>query len=93
MWLGGGLGVAQLIAWGTIYYAIAVLGEPMQRDLALSRSELYGVFTWSLALSGLLARWAGRLVDRLGGRRVLMAGAVLGALGFSILAIAQSWWS
>lgn len=91
-WLGGGLGVAQLIAWGTIYYAIAVLGEPMQRDLALSRSELYGLFTWSLALAGLLAPSAGRLVDRPGGRTILVAGAVLGSLGFLVLALAQSLW-
>jgi len=92
-WVGSALGVAQLIAWGTIYYAIAVIGDPMQRDLALSRGELFGVFTGSLALSGLLTPWAGRLVDRIGGRTVLVAGAALGALGFGVLACAKSVWT
>lgn len=28
-----GLGVAQIISWGSLYYPIAVLGKSMQRDL------------------------------------------------------------
>ena len=49
------MGIAQLVAWGTLYYAIAVLGEPMRRELGLSQPRLFGVFACSLALSGLLA--------------------------------------
>jgi MFS family permease len=85
-----GLGSAQLIAWGALYYAIAVLGEPMRLELGVSRSHVYGAFAWSMLVSGVLAPWAGRRLDRHGGRAVLVASALTGALGFAILAQAQS---
>jgi MFS family permease len=81
-----GLGVAQLVAWGTLYYAIAVIGESMRAELGVRESQLFGAFTWSMAISGLLAPWAGRKVDQYGGRAVLVASALVGALGFAVLA-------
>lgn len=86
-----GLGVAQLVAWGSQYYAIAVLGQPMRRALALTDPELFGAFACSLALSGLLAPWAGRLVDRIGGRSVLACSSLVGASGFVLLATTSSY--
>lgn len=85
-----GLGVAQLIAWGTLYYAIAVIGEPMGVDLGLTRSHVFGAFAWSMVVAGLLASWAGRTLDRVGGRAVLASSAIVGALGFLVLARASS---
>lgn len=85
-----GLGGAQLLAWGTLYYAIAVIGEPMRRGVGASEPELFGGFAWSMVISGVLAPWAGRLLDRFGGRLVLAASALLGALGFALLASAHS---
>lgn len=87
-----GIGMAQLIAWGSLYYAIAVMSEPLGRDLRLSETELFGAFASSVALSGLLAPWAGRLVDRHGGRVVLSAGTLSGAAGFALLGSARSVW-
>lgn len=81
-----GLGCAQLIAWGALYYSITVLAEPMRLELRLAPSEVFGSFTGALVISGLLARWAGRLLDRAGGRIVLLASAVVGAASFAILA-------
>ncbi|HMI91936.1 MAG TPA: MFS transporter, partial [Polyangiales bacterium] len=85
-----GLGSAQLLAWGALYYAIAVIAEPMRLELGLSRSHVFGAFAWSVLVSGVLAPWAGRRLDRHGGRAVLVVGAIAGALGFTILAHAQS---
>ncbi|HET8938784.1 MAG TPA: hypothetical protein VFN67_35305 [Polyangiales bacterium] len=81
-----GLGIAQLVAWGTLYYSIAVLGQPIRSELGLTEPELFGVFTWSLMLSGLLARSAGKLVDHMGGRFVLVTSCGFGACGFALLA-------
>lgn len=85
-----GLGAAQLIAWGTLYYAIAVLAEPMGAALRLTRSDVFGAFAWSMVISGVLAPWAGRMLDRVGGRAVLASSAIVGALGFVVLARAHS---
>lgn len=86
------IGTAQLIAWGSLYYAIAVMGGAIRRELGLSEPQLFAAFASSLALSGLLAPWAGRLVDRHGGRVVLSAGMSLGALGFAVLASVSTVW-
>ena len=83
------LGVAQIISWGTLFYAVAVLGEPMRRDLALSSGWLYGAVTAGLFVSGFLSPLAGRLIDTRGGRFVLASGSVLGALALALLASAQ----
>jgi len=85
-----GLGGAQLVAWGTLYYGIALLGEPMGLDLGLSAGQVFGAFGWCMLISGALAPWAGRTLDRLGGRTVLASSAIVGALGFVVLARATS---
>jgi len=83
-----GLGIAQIISWGSLYYTIAVLGENMRRDLNVSETLFFGAFTLSLFLSGLAAPGAGRLIDDKGGRRVLAAGSLLAAVALSLLAAA-----
>jgi MFS family permease len=85
-----GLGTAQLVAWGTLYYAIAVLSEPMSIELGLSRETVFGAFAWSMVLSGLLAPWAGRTLDKRGGRVLLVGSALVGAAAFVVLARAHS---
>lgn len=84
------LGVAQIIAWGSLYYSIAVLGGPMGESLGLSQPMVYGGFTIALLLSGGVAPWVGRRIDRFGGRDVLTAAALLGAASFATLALAES---
>lgn len=85
-----GLGVAQLLAWGALYYAIAVVGEAISVELLVSRDVVFGAFTWALIVSGVCAPFAGRLMDRHGGRLALMGGALLGALGFAVLAVSRT---
>ena len=86
----GALGIAQIVSWGTLFYAIGVLGPAMQRDLGVSQLFVFGAFTAGLLVSGALAPAAGRLVDARGGRVVLSTGSVLGALAMAILAAAPS---
>lgn len=65
----------------------------MAADLGLTRSHVFGAFACSQVVAGVLAPWAGRAVDGLGGRRVLVASALVAALGFVVLAQARSSWS
>lgn len=84
------LGVAQIVSWGTLFYAIGVLGGPMRRELGISELFLFGSFTAGLLVSGAVAPWAGRTIDRLGGRVVLSAGSLLAATAMALLAFAPN---
>lgn len=84
-----GLGIAQIISWGSLYYPIAVLGERMQQDLQVSSSVLFAAFTLSLSISGLAAPAVGRLMEAHGARTVLCAGSVMAILALCLLAAAS----
>ena len=83
------LGIAQIVSWGTLFYTIAVLGPPMRVELGVGEVWLFGSFTAGLAVSGLLSPAVGRAIDARGGRRVLAAGSMLGAMASAALALAQ----
>ena len=86
----GALGVAQIISWGSLYYAIGVLGPEMRADLGVSELFLFASFTVGLLAAGVLAPAAGRLIDRKGGRTVLSSGSIVGAASMIVLALATN---
>jgi predicted MFS family arabinose efflux permease len=85
-----GIGIAQVISWGSLYYSISVLGPAIRADTGTSETFLFGAYTAGLVLSGLLAPRVGRLIDRRGGRSVMSAGSVAGAVALAILAAASN---
>jgi MFS family permease len=82
-----GLGVTQIIGWGTTYYALGALSQDIAASMGWSKALIFGAFSAALLLSGLISAWAGRLIDRVGGRRVMMAGSVLSAAGLAIIGL------
>ncbi len=84
------LGVAQIISWGTLFYAIAVLGAPMRDALGTTDIVLFGSFTVGLFLSGIVSPWMGRRIDAHGGRGVLAGGSLVGAVACATLATAPN---
>lgn len=84
------LGLSQLICWGTSYYLIGGFGELIAADLGWGRPLVYGGFSAALLVMGLCSPLAGRMIDRHGGRRVMMAGSGLIALGCIGLASSHS---
>lgn len=83
------LGTTQIIAWGSLFYAIAVLAQPMAATLGISTTGVFGAFSASLAISGLTAPAIGRALDRYGGYRVMAAGSVISAIALSLISSAQ----
>jgi len=73
------LALAQLVAWGTFYYAFAILMTPMGAELGWSKAEMNGALSLGLAVTGLAAFGAGRWIDRHGGRVLMTLGSVVGA--------------
>ncbi len=83
------LGTAQTLAWASTYYLPAVLAAPIARDLGVQPPLVFAAFSAALVISGLLGPWAGRRIDKLGGRPVLMASNAVFAAGLLLLALAQ----
>jgi hypothetical protein len=84
------LGLSQLVGWGISYYLIGGFGDLMVADLGWSRSLIYGGFSASLVVMGLTSQLTGRLIDRHGGRPVMVAGSCLIALGCLALSLAHN---
>ena len=83
------LGTAQTLAWGSSFYLPAMLAAPMARDLGLLPSHIYAALSMALVISALISPWAGRRIDRVGGRRVLVASSGLFALALVMLGLSQ----
>jgi MFS family permease len=83
------LGTAQTLAWGSTYYLPALLARPMADGLGLPISQIWIAFTVALLASAALGPFAGRAIDRWGGRPVLMGTSVLFALGLASLSQVQ----
>jgi MFS family permease len=81
------LAVAQVISWGTLYYAFSLFVVPMQETLGWSRPLLNGALSLGLLTAGAVALPAGAWIDRRGGRTVMTLGSLLG--GLLLLAWAQ----
>lgn len=84
------LSFTQVVSWGSLYYAFAILAPDMQRELGWRAEVVFGAFSWSLLVAGLASTPAGMLLDRFGGRSVMGAGSLASGTGFIALATAQS---
>jgi MFS family permease len=74
------LAITQTVGYGTLYYAFAVFLAPVAADLHTSTTAVTGTFTASVLVSAALAVPVGRWLDRHGGRALMTAGSLLGAL-------------
>lgn len=83
------LGAAQTLAWASSYYLPAILAAPMARDLGVSVPMVFAAFSLALIVSAVVGPWAGRAIDRHGGRPVLMLTSLVFAAGLATLGFAQ----
>jgi len=84
--------ITQIIAWGSLFYAIAVLGPAIRADLGLSKTELFGIVSLTLLMLGLAAPTVGRMIDATGGRTVMTTGSALAATACTVIALAPNAW-
>lgn len=76
----GWLSLAQLISWGSIFYTFALVMEPVELDLGLSRAQSSWAFSLALLVEGLAAYQVGRWIDAGHERAVMTTGSLLAAL-------------
>ena len=84
------LGISQITVWGTSYYCLGVLANPIVADTGWSRGFVYSGFTVAVLAMGAISAWAGRAIDRLGGRAVMIAGTVMVSAGLYALSLVRS---
>jgi MFS family permease len=81
------MAVAQVVSWGTLFYAFSLFVVPMQESLGWSRPLLNGALSLGLLSTGIVAFPAGAWIDRHGGRGLMTLGSLAG--GLLLLAWAQ----
>lgn len=86
----GGLGITQILAWGTSYYLLTVLAGPIAADTGWPLTLIVGGFSLALLVSGLASPRIGRLIAHNGGRPVLAGGAVLMGCGLALLGLSPN---
>lgn len=83
------LGTAQTLAWASSYYLPTLLATAQADDLGVSVPAVFGAFSFGLIVSAVFGKRAGQLIDRHGGRPVLIGTNLLFAVGLAVLALAH----
>jgi MFS family permease len=89
--IAGALGIAQVLAWGSSYYLLAVLAGPIASSLSLSYSAAVAGVSVGLLVAAVVSFGLGRLMQLLGGRMMLSASSVFFAGGLTALAVTRSY--
>lgn len=84
------LGVTQILAWGSSYYLLAVLAQPIASDTGWPLAWVVGGLSLGLLVAGIVSPRVGDSIQRLGGRLVLATSAVFLALGLIGLALSPN---
>ena len=84
------LGVTQILAWGSSYYLLAVLAQPIAGDTGWPLAWVVGGLSLGLLVAGIVSPRVGDSIQRLGGRLVLATSAVFLAFGLIGLALSPN---
>jgi MFS family permease len=84
------LGVAQILSWGSSYYLLAVLAQPIAADTGWPLPWVVGGGSIGLLTSGLVAPFVGRMIDGFGGRPTMAAGSLLIGAGLATVGLAPT---
>ncbi len=79
------LGLTQITAWGTSYYCLGVLANPIAADTGWSRGQVYLGYTVALLVMGFASPAVGRAIDTHGARRVMSLGTIVVSAGLLAL--------
>lgn len=83
---------AEILAWAGFYYSFPALLPHWERSLGWSKATLAGAFTVALVVSAVAAPFAGRIIDRGHGARLLAGSIAVGATLLLVLArVDQPW--
>lgn len=82
------LGISQIASFGFLFYAFALLREPLATHLGIAPTIVLSAVSGALLIQGVLSFTVGRWTDQFGGLRVMAIGFFIGAIGIASLTIA-----
>lgn len=82
------LGVTQIIGYGSLYYAFAILAPGIGAEFRVSQAALFAVMSVGLLLGGVAAPALGTLMDRFGAPAIMAVGSGVIALLLALLSVA-----
>lgn len=82
-----GLGLTQIIGYGTLYYSFSILAPAMAGEFGLAEGWVFGALSASLFAGSLFAPTAGRWADRFGAGRIMTVGSVAAAIALALCAV------
>ena len=80
------LGITQILAWGSTYYLLAVLAEPIARETGWPLTMVVGGLTLGLIAASIVSPRVGNAIQATGGRPVMSASSLIMAAGLASLA-------
>jgi MFS family permease len=83
------LGTSQTLAWASSYYLPAILADPIAGGIGVPRSWVFAALSGALLIAAFAGPAVGRVIDRHGGRGVLVLSNVVLAAGLIALAAAN----
>jgi hypothetical protein len=86
----GGLGIVQILSWGSSYYLLAVLAGPIASDTGWPLPWIIGALSAGLLVAGIVSPRVGRSIGNKGGRGILALAVLLLAAGLAIIGIAPA---
>lgn len=84
-----GIGLTQIIGWGTSFSAIAVLGTRIGHDLGIARELVFGGVTSMLVVGAFFSPYCATLVERHGPRIMMTFGSIMAAAALALISIAN----
>lgn len=90
-WVLIGATVLALISGGILYHGAAIFFSPIRRDLNLSSANTSLIFTLARSQTSLVAPLYGWLVDRVGARPLIVAGALVSGIGLIAITLINNY--
>jgi MFS family permease len=84
------LGLAQIIAWGAIYYTPVLIVPLIAEERGWSLTLAMAGLSTALLAAGIASPFVGKWIDRYGGHRVMPMGFLLGAVSLVALGFATN---
>ena len=84
-----GLGLGQMLSFGSSFYLLGVIGGGVAASLALRPALVSSLLSVALLASALSAPAIGRWIDARGGKVVLMSASLTFAVGLALIAASQ----